>query len=382
MAKTTKLEADLLLKVMEDPVLWAKVFITIYDSAKKAYTPWTARYYQANILHDKSLKRVLRCGRRTGKTETMCVDMLHKTSINKNFRALVITPYENQVQLIFARLKELIEGSPLIKSEVIKCTSSPYNITFKNNSCILGFTTGASSGNGAASVRGQKADALYIDEMDYLGENDFDTISTIAAERPDIYQLYSSTPTGKRSHFYLLCTDKKRGFNEHYYPSTCNPNWCPAMEAEFRAQLSEQGYIHEILAEFGEEEAGVFDKDKVDAAMRVECYHYLPLDILQKERCKNEGLKPANYCYSINKRAPFNLFRCVGVDFDKYQSSSSILVLDYDVQIRKFRIFKRYELPKSEYSYDNAFKAILEANEVYNPAWIYCDRGSGKRIPA
>ena len=31
-------------------------------------------------------------------------------------------------------------------------------IKLKNNSAILGFTTGASSGGGAASVRGQRAD--------------------------------------------------------------------------------------------------------------------------------------------------------------------------------------------------------------------------------
>ena len=43
----------------------------------------------------------------------------------------------------------------------------------------------------------------------------------------------------------------------------------------------------------------------------------------------------------------------------------------------KFKVIKRIEVPKSEYSYDNAVNLIIELNEQYNPAWIYVDRGSG-----
>ena len=63
--------------------------------------------------------------------------------------------------------------------------------------------------------------------------------------------------------------------------------------------------------------------------------------------------------------------------WDKYQASSSILILDYDIICDKFKVIKRVEVPKSQYSYDNAVNLIIELNEQYNPAWIYCDRGSG-----
>jgi replicative DNA helicase len=68
----------------------------------------------------------------------------------------------------------------------------------------------------------------------------------------------------------------------------------------------------------------------------------------------------------------------MGVDWDKYGASSSILILDYDLEFEKFRVIKRIEVPKSEYSYDNAVNLIVELNDVYNPSWIYVDRGSGK----
>ena len=155
-----------LLEIVEDPVKWAQVFISVYDSSLKKMTPWIARWYQVDILRDFSLRKVSRWGRRTGKSEAMVVDMLWRTMTNRNYRCLVVTPYENQVRLIFQRLREMIASSPLIQREVIKQTSNPYQIILKNESCIFGFTTGASSGSGGASIRGQRADWIYMDEVD------------------------------------------------------------------------------------------------------------------------------------------------------------------------------------------------------------------------
>jgi len=150
-----------------------------------------------------------------------------------------------------------------------------------------------------------------------MAEADFDTVTTIAAERPDIGIFMSSTPTGARSKFYQACTDSAMGYSEHYHPSTHNPAWGPAMEAEFRAQLSEQGYIHEILAEFGTQDTGVFNKNKLDESLRVECYSYNPLDFYQEDRVKRNNITPNMYLYSIEHPAPPNPFRTMGVDWDK-----------------------------------------------------------------
>ena len=53
-------------RIMKDPVLWAKAYVITYDNALKKYVPWTARWYQAEMLRDNSRKKVYRCGRRTG----------------------------------------------------------------------------------------------------------------------------------------------------------------------------------------------------------------------------------------------------------------------------------------------------------------------------
>lgn len=213
-----------------------------------------------------------------------------------------------------------------------------------------------------------------------MSYDDFDTVTTIAAERSDIGIFLSSTPTGRRSKFYEACTNPDMGYTEHHHPSTHNPNWNDEMEAEFRAQLSEQGYIHEVMAEFGTQDTGVFDKKALDRAVNTDIYSYEKLDYFQERLVEEEGLDVEMLLYDTDNPAPRNMLRTMGVDFDKYQASSSIIILDYDIMRRKFKVIKRIEVPRGEYSYDNALNTILEANYTYNPSWIYCDRGSSEYI--
>lgn len=50
-----------------------------------------------------------------------------------------------------------------------------------------------------------------MDEIDYMGTEDYSTVSTIAGERADIGITASSTPTGKRGIFYRMCMDETFG---------------------------------------------------------------------------------------------------------------------------------------------------------------------------
>ena len=156
------------------------------------------------------------------------------------------------------RIREIINDSPLLKAEVIRMKNNPYMIELRNGSVIMGFTTGASSGSGGSSIRGQRADLLLLDELDYMAENDFSTVAMIAGERSDIRIVASSTPTGKRGTFYQMCKNPLWHYSEHYHPSMDNPNGNDKMEEQVKAELTQSQYEHEILAEFGTEESGSF----------------------------------------------------------------------------------------------------------------------------
>ncbi len=212
-----------------------------------------------------------------------------------------------------------------------------------------------------------------------MAENDYSTVAMIAGEREDIGITASSTPTGKRGTFYLMNTDDNWGYSRHYHPSMDNPNWSQEMEDQFRAELTQSQYDHEILAIFGTEETGVFDKAKVDKARTYEYYTYDKLTAEQKRQIESSGNGyPNELLYDSFNPMPVNPFVTLGVDFDKFQASSSIVALAFNVNIKKFQVIKRIEVPRGEYTLDNAVQKIIECNHIYRPAWIYIDRGYGK----
>lgn len=129
-----------------------------------------------------------------------------------------------------------------------------------------------------------------------MTDQDFDTIYAIALEAPKrIGVMCASTPTGRRGAFYKICNEmpfnqeeklkaqntrqlgyvyntknyqrkESEGWKEFHLTSEANPEWSSSMERELRIQFSEVAYEHEVLAEFGTETVGVFNKQFVDEA--------------------------------------------------------------------------------------------------------------------
>ena len=62
------------------------------------------------------------------------------------------------------------------------------------------------------------------------------------------------------------------------------------------------------------------------------------------------------------------------------QAGSSLLVLDFDVNRKSFKVIKTLEVPRKEYTLDYAVNLIVQLNKIYRPSWIFCDRGYGKNI--
>lgn len=366
------------LKIFDDPVRWAYCTLRTRNKKTGEIEPWKARPYQIEVLRDKHTKKVLRWGRRCGKTETMIIKMLHKCVKTPGTVVIVATPYEHQIRAIYMRISELINDSPLLSIEIASTTKNPYVVQFKNTSRILMFTSGTRSGQAGAGLRGQKADFIYIDEADYMNDEEIEAIVSIALERPDIEIVLTSTPTGKRAFFYRACTDKKMGYKEFYTPSTSIPGWNQQMEEEFRAMFSEVGYQHEVLAEFGDEVTGVFNKNKIDDAISVLNYTYLPLNSSQLRYVKENRIDLVDLTnYSIHNPAPPGI-RCVGADWDKYRDVSTIMVVEFDFNYMRFKPVYRSDIPKGEFSLDAAVNKIIEVNQIFSPQWIYCDRGFGE----
>jgi hypothetical protein len=82
------------------------------------------------------------------------------------------------------------------------------------------------------------------------------------------------------------CTNPQYHFEEFHFPSFENPNYTPELDASFRVQLTAAGYEHEILADWGITEYGVFNWTHFE---RVFSYKY------QEGETKNKIYVPGEY---------------------------------------------------------------------------------------
>jgi len=339
--------------IAKDPCRWAKHFLGA-----------ETRVYQTLILRDPALRKVLRAGRRLGKTFSMAIYLLHYSYTHKDGRSLVIAPMKTQVELIYQEILRLASKSEIVTNSITRKVTSPqFMIQFSNGSTIRFFTSGMRSGGKSDVARGQEAHVIVLDEMDYMNPDDLDALYAMlqktAEDQPDKVLIGASTPTGRRERFWEWCRSER--FKEFWFPSYCNPFFSKDQEDEFREEYSESGYRHEIEADWGEDSEGVYPRRYVDRAFIEPSWNYIP------------EITSARSFYTI------------GVDWDKYGAGTNIVVLEAchdnyeDERFRgKVRLAYREEIQKSEYTLTSAVSRIVELNSSFNPKFIYVDRGYGE----
>lgn len=122
--------------IAKDPCTWAKHFLGA-----------ETRVYQTLILRDPALRKVLRAGRRLGKTFSMAIYLLHYSYTHKDGRSLVIAPMKTQVELIYQEILRLASKSEIVTNSMSRKVTSPqFMIQFTNGSTIRFFTSGMRSG--------------------------------------------------------------------------------------------------------------------------------------------------------------------------------------------------------------------------------------------
>ena len=65
------IERKQFMEIINDPVQWAYSFLRTFNPATKQIQPWKARWYQVEMMRDKSTRKVYRCGRRIGRVLPM-----------------------------------------------------------------------------------------------------------------------------------------------------------------------------------------------------------------------------------------------------------------------------------------------------------------------
>lgn len=330
---------------MNDPVVWARNWIKLPNGE-----PWIARWYQEIALRCSATRIVARWARRTGKTDALAIKILHSMYFNGKKRILVVAPYKAQAEEIVGRVRAFIQSNPQLIRSVARDVASPfYEIRFHNGSRLRAFSSGTKSGAEGASIRGQDADEIYIDEFDYLDDGDIKAIVAIVNTHPHVKLWASSTPTGKRSHFWRLCL-KTPTYKEFYHPASDLPHW-EEVKDQIKADYAGQpdGWIHEILAQFGEEGIALFQHAHVDGA-----------------------LKP--YKYQDLKYNPRWIYS-MGIDWNTTHGTE-ICVVGYD-RLGNFQVVEAVNVQRQGWTQLAGIQKILDLCRVWKPSFIYADQGAG-----
>lgn len=142
------------LDALYDPYVYMDTFLDI-GKPKQLEDRW----YQKIISACSAQSKVIRVGRRSGKTYMMALMMVHEMLVNDKYRVLVVSPYAVQTGEVIKTFLDLCSRLP--DNPVKSSKQTPvWEINFHNGSVLMGFTAATN----ADSVRGQTANRIVLDE--------------------------------------------------------------------------------------------------------------------------------------------------------------------------------------------------------------------------
>nr|DAJ25812.1 MAG TPA: Terminase [Caudoviricetes sp.] len=233
------------------PVYWAEKNIDVLqtDPNKRLYVN---RWYQSMQIQCSATKKAIRCGRRSGKSYGLAIDIANRLVQNTNYQILVVTPFLSQAKELTGVVKKILRslGATIGTWDelVERSVTSPYQeIQMRNGSTFKAFTAGNDNAN---AVRGQGAHLIIIDEADFLTQEAFDSITAILMDKPNTEIICTSTPMGEG---LLYKFSNSKDYKEFHFPSFVIPHYNDDMDKEFRNSLSMMAYIQEICLRENEE---------------------------------------------------------------------------------------------------------------------------------
>ena len=271
---------------------------------------------------------------------------------NEDYRILVVTPFEVQAEEIFNLVKQLLNNvKGIAVSEIIeRSVSSPTHfIKLKNGSRVRGFTTGSS---GAGSVRGQGADEIFIDEIDYMTEKDFNSIMAILADAPDTKLTVASTPDGEKMLYKLSRTVT---YKEFHFPTFVLPHYSDELDRDLRDTTDDIGYVQEFMAEFGSSRTSVFQKIFIKRALNLATNIYIE-DVMEDRN---------RYALAL------------GCDWNHENIGTKICISAMDRRTHIISPVVFESVSKEGWTQTSAMDKIIELNRLYAPEHIYVDEGFG-----
>jgi hypothetical protein len=222
--------------------------------------PW-----QVEVLASDHPRKILCCGRQTGKTTVSGSLAAHKALTQPGSVVLIVAPAEKQAKWLFRKVKAIYRQA-----------GSPYGAPSDR-------LTGLELGNGSIveampaverTTRGPSVDLLIVEEaagvpdMDYYG-----ILPTLIATRGE--QVLLSSPRGKRGFFHEIWHSTSDTFvsdvDDGWQRIMVRSNEVDRIRDEdlevFRQAMPEQFFRQEFYCEWLETEGSLFSYDDIEAAL-------------------------------------------------------------------------------------------------------------------
>ncbi len=276
----------------------AQLLLDITETNIKLYD-WQRRW-----LDDTSRFRVMLKSRAVGGSFTIALESI-TWSLIKPFHTTILLSYSlRQSMELFRKIKEQLSK---MKNKRVKFGGENYSldvvgfesrteIVFRNGSRIICLP------NNPYTIRGYRADHLYIDEA-AMFKNDLEikvaAIPIIAGKSGRLSLI--STPKSRRGWFYEAWTSNI--YSKHRIHYTDSPHITNEDLEGLRTTLSHLGWMQEMEMVFLEESNSLFLTELIFSCL--EDYQYTDFT----------NIKPSNPLY-------------IGIDLGRYRDSTVIVVLE------------------------------------------------------
>lgn len=147
------------------------------------------------------------------------------------------------------------------------------------------------------------------------------------------------------------CTDKRMRYKERHVTAMMSPEWTEETEEVLRLQYSQAGWDHEILAEWGLVEGGVFPTNKINAGIRP--YEYGPIEDMSEFKT------------------------CIGVDWNGVKAGIPILLIGYSKKQNAYILLDKYISKSAEETQMTGVRDVIAMYDKWNPDYVYLDAGAG-----
>jgi hypothetical protein len=213
--------------------------------------------WQIEVLASEHPRKILCCGRQTGKSTVGAVLAVHKALTRPGSTVLVVAPGERQAKLLFTKARRLYEqaGHPLPAHSERRT-----GLELSNGSIIEALPAVE------RTTRGYSVDLLVVDEAAAVPDMDYHGIlPALIATRGQ--QVLLSTPRGKRGFFHEIWFSPDESWQRIMVRSNEVERIRPEDLEVFRSAMPDEYFEQEFYCKFLDTDGALFSYDDIEMAL-------------------------------------------------------------------------------------------------------------------